>query len=134
MLCSNLFAIDLLVFFWTIFLLIFDQKWLPFRAKGRSLFGSFFTPCPQGFPFMILVSFRLPCWHPFGSMLVVVGIFLVPFCIEILPFDALIRKARAYHRKDPLRKNSSFQGHLGIIVLEQPQKNAYISHKGHLPH
>jgi hypothetical protein len=115
-------------------LLIFDQKWLPFRAKGRSLFGSFFTPCPQGFPFMILVAFRLRFWHPFGLILVVVGIFLVPFCIEILPFDALIRKARAYHRKDPLRKNSSFQGHLGIIVLEQPQKNAYISHKGHLPH
>ena len=85
-LCSYFFAIDLLVFFLTIFLLIFDQKWLPFRAKGRSLFGSFFTPCPQGFPFMILVSFRLPFGQPFGSMLVGVGIFLAQFCYRNPPF------------------------------------------------
>ena len=92
----------------------------PISCQGRSLFGFCFRT----------LSARVPFYDPCVVSASMLAPFRLHFGVEILPFDALVRKAPAYHRKDPLRKNSSFKGHLGIIVLEQPQKKtdaSYIS-------
>ena len=96
--------------------------------------------CQGPLPFWLLfrtLSARVPFYDPCVVSASILAPFRLHFGVEILPFDALVRKAPAYHRKDPLRKNSSFKGHLGIIVLEQPQKNAdtsYISRINPPPH
>ena len=74
-----------------------SPTWLPNRSRRRSIFTLFFYICPQGFLFMILVSFWLPFWHlfdsllsPFGSLLLLFGFLLAPFSslsVDVPPFE-----------------------------------------------
>ena len=63
---------------------------IPKSSAEASPFRHFFGPCPQELLFMILVSFWLPFWHPFGSFLAPFGSILPPFgsrSVALAPFS-----------------------------------------------
>ena len=63
-------------------------------------------------------SIRAPFWHPFGRFGLPFGTLLLHFCVLLLQAvckrasksNFCVSGAPADHRKDPRRKNSSFQG------------------------
>ena len=111
----NVFLIYIFIVFWSKRAPISCQGALPFWLLFFTLSARvpFYDPC------VVSASILAPFGLNFGSLSYLVGSILHRNPSFWRPNP---KKTRAYHRKDPLRKNSSFQGHLGIIVLEQPQK------------